>query len=161
MFTMSKYLQVIDDLMHPEECKQMIEYAEKQGFKEVDRGIANYLRYEFDNPSLAELLCSRLEQKGFMPKFWNGSMVTGLNAHFRFSKYEHGQEFGIHKDGFNVDKDGNRSVMTLNIFLNDEFKGGETDFFHENKTKRFTAVPKPGRAALFDSQQYHCGNKVI
>lgn len=41
--------------------------------------------------------------------------------------------------------------MTLNIFLNDQFDGGETDFFYENKTKRLSAKPKPGRAALFDS----------
>lgn len=158
---MSKYVQIIDDLLTEDECNQLIEFAEKRGFEVVDRGIANYNRVEFDNPLLAKLLCGRLIARGFMPKSWNGSMVTGLNEHFRFSKYDPGQEFGIHKDGFNVDRNGNRSVMTLNIFLNDKFDGGETDFFYENKTKRLSAKPKSGRAALFDSQQYHCGNKVM
>ncbi len=157
---MSKYLQVIDDLLTRDECKQLIEFAEKQGFKEVDRGIANYHRVEFDNPLLANLLCNRLIFRNMIPQYWNGNKVVGLNTHFRFSKYYEGQEFGIHKDGFNTDQNGNRSVMTLNIFLNDDFEGGETDFFYEDKSFRFSAKPKSGRASLFDSQQYHCGNKI-
>ena len=157
---MAKYLNIIDDLFTVDECKQLISFAEEQGFKEVDRSIAKYFRVEFDNPYLAQMLCSRLINRNVLPNMWNGSTVTGLNAHFRFSKYEPGMEFGIHKDGFNVDKNGNRSVMTLNIFMNDDFEGGETDFFHEDKSFRFSAKPKVGRASLFDSQQYHCGNKV-
>lgn len=156
---MAKYMQIIDDLLTENECKQLIEFVDKKEFESIDRGIATYSRVEFDNP-LAKLLCNRLINNGFMPKYWQGSTVVGLNEHFRFSKYNPGQEFGIHKDGINIDKNGNRSVMTLNIFLNDQFDGGETDFFYENKTKRLSAKPKQGRAALFDSQQYHCGNKV-
>jgi len=121
---MSKYLNIIDDLLTQDECNQLIDFAEKQGFKEVDRGIAKYFRVEFDNPMLAKLLCGRLINKQTMPFTWNGSTVVGLNTHFRVSKYEPEMEFGIHKDGFNVDSQGNRSVMTLNIFINDGFEGG-------------------------------------
>ena len=54
-----------------------------------------------------------------------------------------------------------RSCLTLNIFLNDDFEGGETDFlFDDKQTLRFSAKPKAGRAMLFYSQQYHRGNKV-
>ena len=158
---MLKYLNVIDDLLSKDECKYLIDFAEKQGFKEVDRGIANYFRVEFDNDWLANMLGQRLISRNCMTAVWNGSKVVGLNNHFRVSKYDPGMKFDIHKDGFNVDTKGNRSVMTLNIFINEEFEGGETDFFHENKTFRFSAKPKTGRAALFDSQQYHCGNKVV
>ena len=35
----------------------------------------------------------------------------------------------------------------------------ETDFFHEDRSFRFSAKPKAGRASLFDSQQYHCGQR--
>ena len=51
--------------------------------------------------------------------------------------------------------------MTLNIFLNDNFEGGETEFLYNNKTLRYSAKPKLGRGALFDAQQYHRGNVVM
>ena len=137
---MLKYLNVIDDLLTQDECKYLIDFAEKQGFKEIDRGIAHYFRVEFDNEWLANMLCKRLIVKKNMPNVWNGTKVVGLNAHFRVSKYHPGMKFDIHKDGFNVDSMGNRSAMTLNIFINDEFEGGETDFFHENKTF-FHSIP--------------------
>jgi len=156
-----KYLQVVDNLLSKEECQFLIKFAEKQGLKEIDRGIAKYHRTEFDNDWLANMLFERLKSKGLIGTMYNRKRITGLNHHFRFSKYYPGGEFKIHKDGINSDRNGNRSVITLNIFLNEEFDGGETDFFYYNqKTLRLSAKPKTGRAAFFDSQQYHCGNKV-
>jgi predicted 2-oxoglutarate/Fe(II)-dependent dioxygenase YbiX len=95
-------------------------------------------------------------------KVFSGNQVTGLNDHFRFSKYHPGQQFGIHRDGINQDATGARSALTLNIFLNDDFEGGSTDFFHTRNEDdlRFSVKPKPGRGALFFAQQYHCGRQV-
>lgn len=157
----SKYLEVIDNFLSKEECTFLITFAENQGMKKIDRGsVAQYHRAEFDNDWLADMLYQRLVDKGLIPAYYNGSKVVGLNNHFRVSKYYPDGEFKIHKDGINVDKNGNRSVMTLNIFLNKEFDGGETDFFFENKTFRCSVKPEIGRAAFFDAQQYHRGNKV-
>ena len=157
-----KYLQIVDDLLSEEECNFLITFSEKQGLIEIDRGIAKYHRAEFDNEWLATTLFNRLKEKGLIGQTFNGRRIASLNDHFRFSKYYPGGEFQMHKDGFNVDKNGNRSVMTLNIFLNTEFEGGETDFYLEDKkTLRHSTKPKVGRGAFFDSQQYHCGNKVV
>ena len=78
---------------------------------------------------------------------------------FRILKYQEGGQFEIHMDGVNKDENGNISTLTLNIFLNDNFDGGETDFFHEKKL-RYSVKPETGKAALFEHKQYHCGNKV-
>ena len=87
--------------------------------------------------------------------------VESCNECFRFSDYGPAGEFKIHRDGFNVDSKGRRSVITVNIFLNDDFSGGSTDFyFDDKKTLRQSVSPKIGRAAIFDSQQYHTGCKV-
>lgn len=107
---------------------------------------------------LANKLYQRIGNR--IPKYFNGCRVVGLNDHFRMSKYYPGGYFLTHQDGYNQDGEGNRSVMTLNIFLNDDFTGGETDFFFEDGSLRFSAKPKPGRGALFDHQHVHCGNKV-
>ena len=88
----------------------------------------------------------------------------GLNSHFRLSKYEEGQFFGIHKDGINFDHENkkNMSYATLNIFLNDNFEGGETIFYETNKkTITLKCKPKKGRGSFFYSQQFHEGAKLI
>lgn len=160
MNTEKKYLRTIDNFLSQEECQDLIQHAEKLGFEEVDRSIAKYDRVILINQELSQKLFQRLQQKIDLPEYFDGHKIICLNDHFRFSKYHPGNEFGIHKDGINQDTRGNRSIMTLNIFLNDQFTGGETDFFWNDKSFRYSAKPEAGRAALFDSQQYHCGNKV-
>ena len=62
--------------------------------------------------------------------------------------------------------------MTLNIFLNDDFGEGGTDFFERVRTQnedgsynldfklRYRVEPKAGRGALFYAKQLHRGNVV-
>lgn len=153
------FLKVFDQLLSDHECESLVTFFEKNLMIDfIDRGNAEYFRVEHDDPELAESLWSRIENE--VPKTFKGERVVGLNSHFRMSKYEPGMQFGIHKDGINQNSLGHRSVMTLNIFLNENFDGGETDFFLDDKTLRFSAKPQMGRGALFDSQQYHCGNVV-
>ena len=151
----------IDDIFTSEQCKSLITAAQQKGFQSVDRGdVAQYDRVIMNNPDLAQVLYNRL--KLIIPDQVDGNTVTGLNAYFRFSKYYPGQSFAIHRDGINQDSTGARSALTLNIFLNDDFEGGSTDFFHDfSGTKlRYSVQPKVGRGALFFAQQYHCGRKV-
>lgn len=157
---MNKYLQVVDNLLTPQECQDLINKAESIGFKEVDRGIAIYHQAMITDQTLANKFYHKI--KHLLPSHFNGFPIVGLNDHFRFSKYHPRGFFDIHKDGVNQDSKGNRSVMTLNIFLNDNFQGGETDFYYDDKTTlRYSVQPKPGRGALFAAQQYHCGNQVV
>lgn len=156
------FLRQIDNIFTEEECKELIERANKVGWKDIDRGIATYKRVTIVDKDLADLLFKKIKDLDLIGTHFNGSRITGLNEFFRFSKYEPGEKFNMHKDGFNVNKAGDRSIMTLNIFLNDDFDGGETDFYLEDRTTlRFSCKPKPGRGALFYSQQYHCGNEVL
>ena len=135
------------------------------GFQHQDRGNAFYGRVtgimEFDGQPLNELLWNRLHH--IIPTHVHGKPVCGLNDHFRFSKYHKGQFFDIHKDGINQDSKGNMSALTLNIFLNEDFKGGETDFFNsfDRNDLRFSITPKIGRGGLFYAHQYHSGNEIL
>jgi len=53
------------------------------------------------------------------------------------------------------------SYATLNIFLNDDFTGGETIFYEKDKrTITEKCKPKSGRGAFFYSQQFHEGAKI-
>lgn len=156
-----KYLNQIDEVFSEQECQILIQIANQKEWVDVDRGIASYQRVMIDDAELAGMLFKRLQDQGIIGSQYNGKQIKCLNERFRFSKYKPGQHFGMHKDGINVNQQGYRSIMTLNIFLNDNFDGGETDFYLEDKsTLRFSCKPKTGRGALFDSQQFHCGNEV-
>jgi prolyl 4-hydroxylase len=152
----------IDNIFTPEQCKALIEAAENSGgFRLEDRGNAQYERVMMVRPDLARVLFQGLRH--LIPDEVDGNRVTGLNDHFRFSKYHPGMEFKIHRDGINQDSTGARSALTLNIFLNDDFEGGSTDFFNtwNEDDLRFSVQPRPGRGALFFAQQYHCGQRVV
>ncbi len=158
-------LYQIDNIFTPAQCQMLIATAETIGYQGVDRGNAVYNRVvgkvSIEGVPLHQFLKNALA--GIIPDSIDGKRVTGLNDHFRFSKYYKGQFFDIHKDGVNQDSQGNRSALTLNIFLNSDFEGGETDFFNSNSPSdlRYSVKPAPGRGALFFAQQYHRGNAII
>jgi hypothetical protein len=90
--------------------------------------------------------------------------VAHCNTHIRFSKYHPGQCFEIHRDGLNQDARGFRTKYTVNIFLNDGFQGGETDFLDESRRLVYRAMPAPGRgptAKLYGSAAARCVGGMV
>jgi hypothetical protein len=151
-----RFLKLIDELLTPEECERFIRLLDNEDLTLVDRGdLATYQRGLWISEAFADELYRRLQP--LLPIGVRGDVVR-CNEYFRFSKYVAGQEFGLHTDGTNLDKFGNVSQYTVNIFLNSEFEGGETDFFQGGGVR---AVPLAGRAAVFDRGILHCGNRVI
>lgn len=154
---MAPFLIVLDDLLPPEICTTMIQEftGPDEEYVHIDNGMALYKRGRRFNKRWAEVLFERIRE--LIPAQYR---AVGCNECFRFSEYEPGGEFKLHRDGFNQDSHGNRSVITVNIFLNDDFEGGATDFFWEDRTLRKSVEPKPGRAAIFDSRNLHAGQLV-
>jgi predicted 2-oxoglutarate/Fe(II)-dependent dioxygenase YbiX len=109
---------------------------------------------------LANKLFEKIKHE--LSQHFKGLRIIGLNDHFRFSKYYPGNSFGIHRDGINVDNQGNRAVMTLNIFLNDVEEGGGTIFYYDGNRQQLmkNVRPKAGTGALFFNQIYHEGKLV-
>lgn len=153
------FLTIIEDLFTPQECAGFIHKFTGDGAKVtlVDNGLAKYRRMAFTDTLLAESLYAKVQH--LVPPEFN---VVCANSTFRLSEYQQGWEFKTHRDGINQDANGNRSVITVNVFLNNprDLVGGETDFFHDDHTLRRSVSPKIGRASMFDSQQSHCGCQV-
>lgn len=169
-------LCIIDNLLSQRECAELIDRADyvkddhlgNKGWHQADTG-GDYSRVILIDKNLADMLFERI--KNSLPENleYKGFKLLYLNSHFRFSKYRAGGSFPLHCDGTNLDKDRadehgeTMSLFTLNIFLNDDFDGGETEFFNRHRGKyvsRYIAKPKAGRAALFYANQLHRGNKV-
>jgi predicted 2-oxoglutarate/Fe(II)-dependent dioxygenase YbiX len=156
-----QFLHSIDNLLSPEECEKYINYfSDSERVEHINDTHRKYNRVQFIDKELAEILYEKI--KNYIPKKIK-KISVGLNSYFRLSKYEPGQFFGIHKDGINFDVENkqNMSYATLNIFLNDDFEGGST-IFYENDKKTTTLICKPlaGRGSFFYSQQFHEGEKI-
>lgn len=157
MIISGRWCACMDTILTPEECAFYIKQLDVSGeLSKVERSYyATYSRNMLIDSTLASKIYSRI--KHLLP---SDVKTVGCNDHFRFSKYEPGEEFKMHRDGINQDSAGNRARYTVNIFLSDEFVGGETEFFDESKKSQFVAVPAIGRGMIFDNQILHSGNKV-
>jgi len=152
-----------------DEALELIHSAEKIGFGSTNfentyRG--NLRLITFDN-HLAAKMWDRI--KHVFPERLdignNDYYRVGLNECMRWSKYPHGTYFTKHVDGNYYNKnEGILSMYTLNIYLNDDFKKGRTNFYlpHNNIIH---IVPETGLALIFrqpPGREYlHEGEKVL
>lgn len=143
----------IIDIFSQEQCEYIINKLDNNLELMERGGITKYYRKVFKSNDISTYLTSKI----VLPEYINNFKVKGFNDHIRFSKYIPGQEFDIHRDSIYTNKKNYRSFLTLNIFLNDNFKGGETVFL---TPKKITVKPKLGCGVLFYGQNYHKGNIV-
>ncbi|MDP2345533.1 MAG: 2OG-Fe(II) oxygenase [Deltaproteobacteria bacterium] len=82
-----------------------------------------------------------------------------LRSSLRVYRYDAGDKFGIHRDqSYEGDTAGERSMLTLLVYLNDGFDGGET-VLHEPESLIIT--PKAGQALWFQHMLLHEGRPVL
>jgi hypothetical protein len=158
-------LWTLDDVLSPEECRALIAritaagleaapITTAQGF--VHRpDIRNNRRALFDDADLAADLYRRAAAS--IPVAMNGGYrPVGANERFRCYRYDVGQRFAPHYDGAFVRSDDEESLLTFMVYLNDDFRGGTTDF----PDLEVRVTPKTGRALLFQHRQLHEGCAV-
>ena len=157
---------VVKNLYSAEKCREWIELCEAEGFDEapinigfgkaqIRKDFRNNLRVIIDDEILAfEIWQSAREH---LPKVVNGHVALGLNERFRFYRYEAGQKFAYHMDGYFRRDNGEQSMLTFLIYLNEEFKGGETTFMNGDRT---IVKPQTGMMLAFNHTLFHEGSEV-
>jgi len=140
------------------ECQSIIKEAENLGFGRTHypKHYRGNLRLMVTDQDLADKLFERLKPhvSGVLPdpeehrESWK---VVGLNEKFRLSKYFPGDEFGSHCDASFKRSSTERSMYTVNIYLNGGFKNGRTRFYKDKHGSKmiYAAVPEPGAALVF------------
>jgi prolyl 4-hydroxylase len=150
-----------------EECRALIVLSENLGFHsahiegawdgpcgfDVKAGRDN-CRAAIDDFALAAALWRRVRRS--IPEKIEHKSVVGLNERLRFYRYQAGQSFGPHRDGYYKRSDAEQSLLTLILYLNDDYTGGET-FFTDSEN---LIVPNTGKALLFPHQLWHEGRMV-
>ena len=129
---------VLRNLLSTDECQRLIAEMEGHGF-----GTTNYpqayrgnLRLQTTDCGLAEALWERMHNCVPTTVSLNGLTwyAVGLNEKFRLAKYRPGDRFCVHADSaFQRDhvkgKAPEWSCFTVNVYLNEDFKGGRTRFY--------------------------------
>jgi len=134
-------IQQLKTLFSVAECAAFIEQAEQIGFEpatittlngaELHQDVRNNDRIIFDNLELALRLWKRLAP--VLPAVWIARSLAGLNERFRFYRYSTSQHFDWHYDGAFERSNGEKSLITVLLYLGGDYTGGETTFFVDEK----------------------------
>lgn len=166
-----------------EESKALICAMEKEGFGKTSypKAYRGNLRLMLHEKNFAEILWNRMKsfvpnevssegrsygskKRGLKKRETHAWKADGLNDKFRCSKYYPGDVFGQHCDAAFVHSDTRRSHFTVNIYMNNIFKGGCTRFFPRTLKDSVDVKPEPGMALIFrqppDKALTHDGEKV-
>ncbi len=153
----------VDGVLPPGQCAALVDWAEQTGFDAapVTTGmgfvhlpsVRNNTRVMFDNPTLAAKLWEELREH--TPAELGPWRAHGLNERFRLYRYDPGQYFRRHSDGAFRRNASECSQITLMIYLNEGFEGGETSFDAD-----CLVTPKTGMALGFIHRLRHAGETV-
>lgn len=160
----------LPDILTAAECAAYIDLSEKIGYEAATINTAagvqhrpdvrNNDRVIHDDPDLAETLWKLIAPH--LPAAIADRTVLGFNERFRFYRYDPGQRFDWHMDGYFERDDGERSFYTVLFFLNDDFEGGETRFRVRDAEGVKTVAVKPvmGQVLAFRHELLHEGAPV-
>lgn len=118
------------------DCQRFIQQAEGFGFEpatintvkgvKLETEVRNNDRVIFDSFELALEVWKRVALD--LPPVWMARGLAGLNERFRFYRYAQDQKFDWHVDGPFERSNGERSLLTILIYLGGEYEGGATTF---------------------------------
>jgi hypothetical protein len=157
------YIQILKNVLSPDECQELINATEAHGFKRASLYTDIFGKEYFsdtrksercivDSPQFVAALESRL--RPYLPTEFRSGKLKGINERLRFLKYTAGDEFKPHKDGKTIDTDGSASKLSLLIYLNDNYAGGQTEFMN-NDLEWAPIVPETGMVVLYDQTLTH------
>lgn len=152
----------ISNVLTAEECRDAIAFAERRGFEmaiiearegpRLDREMRSNDRVIVDDIDMADHLWSRVAK--FIPRRRYGRQALGLNERFRYYRYTPGQRFSWHYDGSFERDNGEASLLTFMMYLNDGYEGGTTRF------EELEVAGKLGMALVFEHELLHEGAEV-
>jgi predicted 2-oxoglutarate/Fe(II)-dependent dioxygenase YbiX len=160
---------VIRDFLTADECCAFITRSEQEGYEDATittgdgfvmrKDVRDNARLVLDDVSLANAWWMRAQP--FLSQCVEDWRAVGFNERFRFYRYDAGQKFAPHYDGYFQRDNAERSQLTFMVYLNADFAGGETKFYHPDRSLRLTVRPEIGMALVFAHLQLHEGAPVI
>eukprot|EP00656_Telonema_subtile_P027084 TRINITY_DN29080_c0_g1_i3.p1 TRINITY_DN29080_c0_g1~~TRINITY_DN29080_c0_g1_i3.p1 ORF type:complete len:285 (-),score=54.47 TRINITY_DN29080_c0_g1_i3:310-1164(-) len=176
-----KLLKVLDNVFSAAECQELCSRIEAQYETQRATDPKNLQKF---GPRFA-LLTSCEEGTAQPPEEWlreqlwervaphlpqvlSGGELVGLpKSRLLLTRYTEGERLKGHRDTFFIGPAESRSLVTLQLYLSENFEGGRTRFcsqaqYESTATQRRKAVaqscniaPRVGRVAVFEHSAYH------
>ena len=161
----------VDGLINSGFCRYLIQYGESLGFTgavicyhrsigQVESKMKQHLRVFADCNELADQVFQSV-QPYLPPALEDGSRLVGLNPRLRWLRYDEGDYVQVHQDGSYTAENGDRSLLTILIYLNDGFEGGCTRFFGSwtavDQDEGVDVEPRMGRVCVMQHDVLHSG----
>lgn len=160
---LTDYIFTIDSFITEDNCMTILSQINENDFshapivtsrgEELKTDIRKNKRIIFDDYKLSESLFN--QNKKHFPLTLSGRNLIGLNEKFRIYKYSKNEYFKPHADTPYKRKNGELSLLSLLIYLNNDYKGGETKF------DRIKVKGSTGMALVFHHGLIHEGSKVL
>jgi predicted 2-oxoglutarate/Fe(II)-dependent dioxygenase YbiX len=173
MPTLAPNLFTVPTFLTPDECRTHNTRGETLGVEAASvataagpqmlTNVRNNDRVTFDDPAYAHALWPRVLPH--IPAPPDAATPIGLNERFRFYRYDPTQRFKGHRDGIVERSATEKTRLTFMIYLNDDFAGGETVFYSEDRVNGLRQVvasvrPVTGTALFFAHEWWHEGAPV-
>ena len=163
---------VLDNVLTEAECSDLIKVTEEQGYEpallnvgfgeqQLRTDMRKSERVLIFSVEKANMIWERI--KVYIPEVWKDKYeVVGLNERLSCLKYGPGDYFAPHQDGKYVRPDGSEeSFITIQLYLNEGFEGGDTTFMSLCKGGNVGVVPKIGRVLVFQHDIQHEGSLLV
>lgn len=164
--TTSKLLAKIPDVLTPAECAALIARIDSlnpviapintAAGTRVQTSVRNNERVIFDDEELAAYVFEKA--RAHVPQHMLNCRLVGANERFRCYRYKPGMRFAVHSDGSFERNDSERSFYSYLIYLNGDFKGGETKFA---TVPELSIKPATGLGLVFQHPIIHEGAEVL
>ncbi len=157
-------LREFENILSKKECVNLINYTEKIGYVRASLYVDHKGNEVFDDSRISErviidsdeftnILFDRL--KPYLEHLIKYNKIVKINRRLRFLKYTPGGYFEAHRDSCYFDvKSKTRSIITILIYLNEDYEGGFTHVFTE-ETNWFAIQPKIGKLILQHQSVLH------
>jgi predicted 2-oxoglutarate/Fe(II)-dependent dioxygenase YbiX len=157
---------LVHNVFTPDECAKLIADTEARGYSAADVGGVMQTSHRdsgrvilFDAAFAADL-AKRLAS--VLPLRWDSTWaLTDVNECLRFLKYTPGQQFRPHMDGHYQRSDTERTFVTIQVYLNGDYTGGQTRLWPTGPGRPYVDVQgTPGMVLVFQHALLHSGEPV-
>lgn len=158
-----KFAFLLYNVFGSEECDDLIKLSEDCGYTESLLNIGDrqdVLIESFKGNSRLLLIDDQEFVKSLLHRISSyipGLKLFGINERLRFSRYESGDKFRPHNDDSYCRPDNSTATLiTLQIYLNQNFVGGETSFLDMcDNTECVPVKPITGMVLVMDHRISH------
>ncbi len=133
--SLSEAIFTVSEVVSARKCRKLVYVAERDGFQPAPPDVITEEQTFHDvrtcshhpkrHPRWAMSLWRRLHS--FIPDY-QGLRAVNIDDRFSFERFESGQSCRWHKDPQRVLRSGERSWLSMVVFLNHNFEGGAVQF---------------------------------